>query len=337
MHVAAIQLTSSADRGGTRRPRTHPAAAGNGARLIVLPEMFNVLGDADVLRRRGTARRAESALGRRTGARHGIWLVAGSIMERVADESRLFNTSCLFDTNGEAHAVYRKIHLFDCDVAGASYHESATVMPGRDIVCTEADGVPLGLSICYDCASRSCFVFLPWTEHVCSHWPRRSRSAPAAIIGRCWSGAGHRESGVCHRGESGRIQHAEITLVWPLDDRRSLGRRAGASGGSRELHRRRDGFRGAGSHARPGAELGESPAGSVSLIRRIPRQIPSETSMRYLQSYRFVFRARIGSRTSRRRGLFNHSLDRSNRADRLLFRVDSSFGIAGDKCRVAGS
>jgi predicted amidohydrolase len=126
-------------------------AAGDGARLIVLPEMFNVIGDADVLRASaepldGPSLRWASDQARR----HGIWLVAGSIMERVGGQERVFNTSCLFDPEGERRAVYRKIHLFNCDVPGASYHESATVMPGCDIVRTEAAGVSLGLSVCFD-------------------------------------------------------------------------------------------------------------------------------------------------------------------------------------------
>lgn len=153
MRVAAIQLTSTADRARNLETASNliASAAADGARLIVLPEMFNVLGDAEVLR---TGAEPLDGLSHRWAGdqarHHSVWLVAGSIMERVDGESRLFNTSCLFDPQGELRAVYRKIHLFDCDVPGASYHESATVIPGRDIVCTEADGVSLGLSICYD-------------------------------------------------------------------------------------------------------------------------------------------------------------------------------------------
>ena len=153
MRVAAIQLTSTADRAWNleRAEKLIAGASREGARLIVLPEMFNVLGDAEVLR--AGAEPLEGPSLRWAGEqarRHGVWLVAGSIMERVAGQERIFNTSCLFDPAGEQRAVYRKIHLFDCDVPGASYHESATVMPGREIVLTEADGVPLGLSICFD-------------------------------------------------------------------------------------------------------------------------------------------------------------------------------------------
>jgi deaminated glutathione amidase len=153
MRVAAIQLTSTADRSRNLEmtEKLIAGAAGEGARLIVLPEMFNVLGDAEVLR--GGAESLDGPSLRWAGEQarhHGVWLVAGSIMERVSGQERIFNTSCLFDPAGERRAIYRKIHLFDCDVPGASYHESATVMPGRDIVRAETDGVPLGLSICFD-------------------------------------------------------------------------------------------------------------------------------------------------------------------------------------------
>jgi predicted amidohydrolase len=153
MRVAAVQLTSTADKARNLEAaeRFVRAAAADGARLIVLPEMFNVLGDAEVLRAGAEALDGPTlSQAKELAQRHGVWLVAGSIMERVAGQNKLFNTSCLFDPQGETRAVYRKIHLFDCDVPGASLHESATVTPGGDIVRAEADGVPLGLSICFD-------------------------------------------------------------------------------------------------------------------------------------------------------------------------------------------
>ncbi len=153
MRIAAIQLTSTADRSRNLEMagKLIAAAACESVRLIVLPEMFNVLGDAEVLRAGAEPLDGTSLRWAADQARHhGIWLVAGSIMERTPGQERIFNTSCLFDPAGERRATYRKIHLFDCDVPGASYHESATVMPGRDIVRAEADGVPLGLSICFD-------------------------------------------------------------------------------------------------------------------------------------------------------------------------------------------
>jgi predicted amidohydrolase len=153
MRVAAVQLTSTADRSRnlTAAERFIQAAATDGARLIVLPEMFNVLGDPDVLHA-GAEPLDGPTLGwaRELARRLGVWLVAGSIMERVAGQSKRFNTSCLIDPQGELRATYRKIHLFDCDVPGASLRESDTVMPGESIVRAEAEGISLGLSICFD-------------------------------------------------------------------------------------------------------------------------------------------------------------------------------------------
>jgi predicted amidohydrolase len=153
MRVAAIQLTSTADKARNLEAAETflCAAASGGARLIVLPEMFNVLGDPEVLRQGAEPLDGPTLRWARDLARqHGVWLVAGSIMERVAEQSKLFNTSCLIDPQGELRATYRKIHLFDCDVPGAILHESATVMPGSGTTVTEMDGVTLGLSICFD-------------------------------------------------------------------------------------------------------------------------------------------------------------------------------------------
>src|SRR5579875_2057634 len=121
MRVAAIQMTSTADRSRNLEmaERLLAGAAGDGARLIVLPEMFNILGDADVLRSGAEPLDGPSLCWAGEQARrHGVWLVAGSIMERVSGQERILNTSCLFNPEGERRAIYRKIHLFDCDVPG---------------------------------------------------------------------------------------------------------------------------------------------------------------------------------------------------------------------------
>jgi predicted amidohydrolase len=81
----------------------------------------------------------------------GVDLVAGSILERVAGQDKLANTSVHVDPQGELRAVYRKVHMFDVEVGGRSYRESALEQPGEEIVLSHtADGAGLGLSICYD-------------------------------------------------------------------------------------------------------------------------------------------------------------------------------------------
>ncbi|MGC4106574.1 MAG: carbon-nitrogen hydrolase family protein [Thermomicrobiales bacterium] len=127
-------------------------AAANGARLVVLPEVWTYLGpDAG---QQDAAEAVPGPLTERLAAKarqHGIYLHAGSILERAEGEPRLFNTSLVFDPAGEVIATYRKIHLFDVDLdADTSYRESDTIAPGDEIVTFDLDGTTVGLAICYD-------------------------------------------------------------------------------------------------------------------------------------------------------------------------------------------
>jgi predicted amidohydrolase len=166
MRVAAIQTTAGDDREANLAAAgalTEEAAAA-GAELVVLPEYFSVAGSPAVLRSgaetlEGPTISWASAMSRRLG----IHIIAGSFPERpepAADiDRRLYNTSCLVGPSGSVETVYRKIHLFDADIAGRALRESATVAPGT-VPCahpisgtrTLDDSAPavLGLSVCYD-------------------------------------------------------------------------------------------------------------------------------------------------------------------------------------------
>ncbi|MEM9069641.1 MAG: nitrilase-related carbon-nitrogen hydrolase [Myxococcota bacterium] len=53
--------------------------------------------------------------------------------------------------SGEVGAIYRKIHLFDVDLAdGTKLEESATVEAGTETVVADTVLGKLGLSVCYD-------------------------------------------------------------------------------------------------------------------------------------------------------------------------------------------
>src|SRR5262245_14950936 len=84
-------------------------------------------------------------------AKHKIWVHAGSIMERAQGQSKVHNTTVVFDRTGREVAVYRKIHLFDITTPdGTAYRESASVIPGREVVTYDCDGLTVGCAICYD-------------------------------------------------------------------------------------------------------------------------------------------------------------------------------------------
>ncbi|HEY2562586.1 MAG TPA: carbon-nitrogen hydrolase family protein [Acidimicrobiales bacterium] len=176
MRVAAIQTTATADRADNLRTAAAfvSEAADAGAELVVLPEYFSVAGSARSIRER-----AESLDGptvswaAEQSSRHRIWLVAGTFPERPdtgSADTRMRSTSCVLGPDGAVAAVYRKVHLFDVQVEGATFHESATFAPGQALSTVGLSPQPvrdgpstragegggavadpvLGLSVCYD-------------------------------------------------------------------------------------------------------------------------------------------------------------------------------------------
>jgi predicted amidohydrolase len=154
LRVAAVQLNSGADQGANlaTADRLTRAAAAQGAKLIVLPEKWPVMGSEQELR--GSAEGLDGAAiswARETARELGVDLVAGSFLEALPGQEKLANTSVHVGPDGEVMALYRKIHMFDVEVEGRVYRESELEQPGEEIVLSRtADGVELGLSVCYD-------------------------------------------------------------------------------------------------------------------------------------------------------------------------------------------
>jgi deaminated glutathione amidase len=154
MRAAAVQLNAQSDKAANleKADRLVRRAAADGADLVVLPEKWTTFGDGDAFRRAAEPLGGEASTWAATVARElGIDLVAGSISEFVEGEEKLRNTSLHYGPDGELKATYRKIHMFDVEVDGVQYRESDNEAPGDEAVLTEtADGVEIGLSVCYD-------------------------------------------------------------------------------------------------------------------------------------------------------------------------------------------
>jgi deaminated glutathione amidase len=154
LRVAAVQLNSNADMSAnlSAADRFTRAAAAQGAELIVLPEKWTAMGTDEDQRAAAEPLDGQAVSWARETARElGVDLVAGSFLETVAGHDKLANTSVHVGPEGEVEAVYRKIHMFDVEVAGRVYRESEIEQPGDEIVLSAtADGTELGLSVCYD-------------------------------------------------------------------------------------------------------------------------------------------------------------------------------------------
>jgi predicted amidohydrolase len=154
LRAAAVQLecTTDVDRNLGEAERLIRAAADDGADLVVLPERLDIRGAPEQYAAKSQALDGHIAgWAGGLGAELGIDLVAGSIAERREGHERVANTCLHAGPDGQIRAVYRKIHMFDVEVGGVEYRESEYSEPAEELVVSEtADGVGLGLTICYD-------------------------------------------------------------------------------------------------------------------------------------------------------------------------------------------
>ncbi len=157
MKISLIQMNSRQDKAAniaTACELIEQAVADEGPDWVALPECFDFLGGqrpdkqqaAEVLGE-GPAYLAMQTLARH----HGIFIHAGSILEKIPGEDRLHNTTVVFDRAGREIAIYRKIHMFDVVTPdGVQYRESASFKPGTEVVTYQVDGFTFGCAICYD-------------------------------------------------------------------------------------------------------------------------------------------------------------------------------------------
>ncbi|WP_446041477.1 carbon-nitrogen family hydrolase [Streptomyces sp. SID1121] len=120
-----------------------------GADLVVLPELWPMgafayeLFAVEAETPDGPTFEAMSAAARDAG----VWLHAGSIVERVRDggSDRLFNTSLVISPAGELVRTYRKIHRFGFDKGEATLMDA-----GAELVTVALPDTTIGLATCYD-------------------------------------------------------------------------------------------------------------------------------------------------------------------------------------------
>jgi len=157
MRVAALQMTSGPEVEANLATAAVllEEAAGDGARLAVLPENFSFLGLKDADKRAvaeadgaGPVQEFLAASARRLK----LWIVGGTMPLRSGADGRVAAASLVYDADGARVARYDKIHLFDVDIPGRAeaYRESVHVVPGAQAVVLDTPAGRLGLSVCYD-------------------------------------------------------------------------------------------------------------------------------------------------------------------------------------------
>lgn len=153
--VAALQMASGPNVAGnlSEARRLIENAVSQGAKLVVLPEFFSIMGmkEEDMVAAReqigaGVMQTFLSEIARK----HSIWVVGGSIPVVASTPDKIRNTCLVFDEHGKQVARYDKIHLFNLDLGNEHYHEGKTIEAGDKMVVVDSPFGRIGLAVCYD-------------------------------------------------------------------------------------------------------------------------------------------------------------------------------------------
>ncbi|HHW47051.1 MAG TPA: carbon-nitrogen hydrolase family protein [Clostridiaceae bacterium] len=150
---AAYQMDKVNDKEGNLKKAVNAieTAAGNGADIVSLPEMFICPYNSSLF-----PEYVEEAENSRTlnvisdaASRFGVYVIAGSIPEKSS--GKIYNTCFVFDKNGSIIGRHRKLHLFDIDIPGKIvFKESETLTAGDQITVIDTEFCRIGIAICYD-------------------------------------------------------------------------------------------------------------------------------------------------------------------------------------------
>lgn len=153
--VAAVQMVSTASVAENLAAAGEliAQAAGQGARLIALPEYFCLLGLHE--RDKVAAKESDGAgpiqeFLAAAAARHGVWLAGGSAPLESSDPGKVRNSCLVYDASGKRVARYDKIHLFGLELGEERFDEARTIEPGNQPVALESPFGRIALSLCYD-------------------------------------------------------------------------------------------------------------------------------------------------------------------------------------------
>ncbi len=155
--VACIQMASGPQVGANllEAERLMMLAVEKGARLVVLPENFALMGKTEedklAIREAEGDGPIQEFLAQQA-RRHGIWLVGGTVPLHAESENKIRAACLLYNDQGQQVARYDKIHLFDVSVVGSDdrYTESETIEGGDQAVVVDTPFGRLGLAVCYD-------------------------------------------------------------------------------------------------------------------------------------------------------------------------------------------
>ncbi|MFH0934032.1 MAG: nitrilase-related carbon-nitrogen hydrolase, partial [Pseudomonadota bacterium] len=152
--VAAIQMASGPNVEGnlSEARRLVADAVEQGAKLVVLPEFFAIMGMNEQDKVKVREKPGEGPIQRfmsETARRHKLWLI-GSLPLAANSPDKVRNSCLVYDETGSLAARYDKIHLFNLTLGNESYNEAQTIEAGDQVVVVDSPFGRIGLAVCYD-------------------------------------------------------------------------------------------------------------------------------------------------------------------------------------------
>jgi len=153
LKTAVVQMNSTTDKSANVAQALDlcERAIQQGAEFIVLPEVFNIRStQLEICSQAETLDGLSLSPFKIMARDHQVAILAGSITESITSSAKCYNTSAFIGADGLIHAIYRKMHLFDCDLGDKQILESSVFEAGQELAMATLHGIPIGMSICYD-------------------------------------------------------------------------------------------------------------------------------------------------------------------------------------------
>lgn len=116
-------------------------ASGAGAKLVILPELFNVGYDLNFIKRMKYDIEETLSILQKTAKELNLYITAG-MLENIDDQK--YNCVYVIDNNGEIVCKYRKINLFPLTI------EQEVFGAGEEIKTFSIGNFKFGIMLCYD-------------------------------------------------------------------------------------------------------------------------------------------------------------------------------------------
>lgn len=127
------------------------SGAADGADIISLPEMWNCPYQTENFPIYAEPAQGDSWLALSTIAHKNKAYVVGGTIPELGEDGKVYNTSYVFDREGNQIGKHRKVHLFDIYAHGEQVFKESDTLTGGDAFDTfETEWCSMAVNICFD-------------------------------------------------------------------------------------------------------------------------------------------------------------------------------------------